>query len=287
MINGAASMTQFKVKKTLNNNVLIASDFHGEEIILIGKGIGFNKKKDDLIEEDSVEKLFVLRNEADQEYYKNLLPNIDEKTLNAIIDSLDIISRKSNVLITEQVHVALTDHILFAINRLMKGMAIRNPFLTETKVLYPFEYEVAAEVVDFINQSMAINLPEGEIGFIALHVHGAITNQDVSDINKYSQLVTKLISMIEDQFRLTIDRNSIDYIRLVRHIRYTIERVINEEKIEEPEKIAALLKNEYPTCYNLSWKLIKIMQQTLKKPVYDAEAVYLTMHLQRLTNKYE
>ncbi|PAV31607.1 transcriptional antiterminator [Virgibacillus profundi] len=280
-------MNSYIVKKALNNNVLIAGDQHQQEVILIGKGIGFNKKKNDPIDDNTIEKMFVLRNEADQEYYKNLLPNIDEKTLNAIIDSLNIIGNKSNVLITEQVHVALTDHILFAINRLMKGMAIKNPFLAETKVLYPFEYEIAAEVVDFINQSIGINLPEGEIGFIALHVHGAITNQDVSDINKYSQLVSKLIKMIEDQFKLTIDRNSIDYIRLVRHIRYTIERVINEEKIEEPEKIATLLKNEYPTCYNLSWKLIKIMQQTLKKPVYDAEAVYLTMHLQRLTTKYE
>jgi transcriptional antiterminator len=27
------------------------------------------------------------------------------------------------------------------------------------------------------------------------------------------------------------------------------------------------------------------MQQTLKQPVFDAEAVYLTMHLQRLQKK--
>src|SRR5699024_2642328 len=86
---------------------------------------------------------------------------------------------------------------------------------------------------------------------------------------------------------LNIDRDSIHYIRLIRHIRYTIERVLRDEKVEEPAKIASLLKSEYPVCYNLSWKVIKIMQQTLKKPVYDAEAVYLTMHLQRLTNKYE
>lgn len=40
-------------------------------------------------------------------------------------------------------------------------------------------------------------------------------------------------------------------------------------------------------CYNLAWKLIKMMQQTLKKPVYDAEAVYLTMHLRCLAIKYD
>ncbi|WP_337020510.1 BglG family transcription antiterminator, partial [Oceanobacillus massiliensis] len=167
----------------------------------------------------------------------------------------------------------------------LKGGVIRNPFLTETKALYPGEYEIAAEVVNYINQSLDIDLPEGEIGFIALHVHSAITDKTISEINRYSQLVTTLIRVIEKQFQITIDPKSIDYIRLIRHLRYTVERVQNGEKLEEPKKIRDLLKNEYPTCYNLSWKLVKIMQQTLKKQVYDAEAVYLTMHLQRLTEK--
>lgn len=280
-------MNTFMVKKILNNNVLIAIDHQGEEVVLIGKGIGFNKKKDDAIHEDSIEKMFILRDENEQEHYKELLPRIEEHTLNTIITSIEMIRSKSNVTLNEQAHVALTDHILFSVTRLMKGMQIKNPFLAETKALYPFEYEIAAEVTDFINQSLGIDLPEGEVGFIALHVHAAMTNMTISDMNKYSQLVQLLIETIETQLNITIKRDSIHYIRLVRHIRYTIERLLKNEKVEEPEKIASLLKKEYPTCYNLSWKLIKIMQQTLKKPVYDAEAVYLTMHLQRLTTKLE
>lgn len=280
-------MNQYIVKKVLNNNVLIANDYQNVEVVLIGKGIGFHYKKEDIIHENAIEKLFLLRNIKEQEHYKGLLPHIDEETLHTIISSLELIRKKSNTILNEHVHVALTDHLVFAINRLLRGLSINNPFLSETKALYPFEYEIAAEVVDLINQSLNMNLPEGEIGFIALHVHSAITHKDISEINKYSQLVTLLIEMIEDKLKITIDKNGIDYIRLVRHIRYTIERVINGEEIEEQEKIASLLKNEYPVCYSLSWKLIKIMQKTLKKPVYNAEAVYLTLHLQRLNNKYK
>ncbi|WP_067726285.1 glucose PTS transporter transcription antiterminator GlcT [Oceanobacillus damuensis] len=280
-------MNTFSVIKVLNNNVLIAADTEGQEVVLIGKGIGFNSKKNDPIAKETVEKLFVLRNENEQENYKKLVNDIDEDTLNAIVSGVEIIKKRSQSMLNESVHVALTDHIVFAITRLLKGMAIRNPFLLETKALYPGEYEIAAEVVDFINQSLDINLPEGEVGFIALHVHSAITDSTLSEINRYSQLVTKLIGVIEEQFRMEIDRESIDYIRLIRHLRYTIERVMNDERLEEPKKIADLLKKEYPSCYNLSWKLVKIMQQTLKKQVYDAEAVYLTMHLQRLSEKIE
>jgi len=38
-------MGSFKVKKVLNNNVLIAGHDTFQEVVLIGKGIGFGKKR--------------------------------------------------------------------------------------------------------------------------------------------------------------------------------------------------------------------------------------------------
>src|SRR5699024_10184725 len=86
--------------------------------------------------------------------------------LSTLIDSIEMIRSKSNVVPNERVHVALTDHMVFAINRLFKGMAIKNPFLAETKALYPFEYEIAAEVVDFINQSLDIHCLKGKLALL-------------------------------------------------------------------------------------------------------------------------
>ncbi|WP_026582833.1 glucose PTS transporter transcription antiterminator GlcT [Bacillus sp. J33] len=278
-------MGEYKVKKVLNNNVLIGSHESFGEVVLIGKGIGFNRKPGQQIDSALVEKLFVLKNEKEQENYIKLMPFVDNELLEAIISSIELIKQRSNSMLNEHIHVALTDHLMFAITRLKKGMEMKNPFLIETKALYPFEYEIAQEVVSVIGERTGIYLPEGEVGFIALHVHSAVMNRNLSEVNQHSQLVTHLVNMIEDQLDIEIDKDSIDYMRLVRHIRFTIERVNKGEVVEEPEKITSLLKEEYPVCYNLSWKLIKVMQQTLKKPVYNAEAVYLTMHLQRLQKK--
>ncbi|TDL30982.1 PRD domain-containing protein [Jeotgalibacillus sp. S-D1] len=275
----------FKIKKILNNNVLIAQDDSRKEVVLIGKGIGFKRQTESIIKQSEVEKLFVLRDQSEQEQFKKLLPHVEEDLLKIIISSIELIRERTETLLNEHIHVALTDHLVFAVNRLMRGMAISNPFLLETKALYPYEYEIAKEVVELINNRAHIYLPEGEIGFVALHIHSAMVNRNVHEINAHSQMIGKLIHLIESQFDIEIDRESIDYMRLVRHLRYTVERVVRGERVEEPEKIALLLKEEYPLCYNLSWKLIKIMQQTLKKPVFDAEAVYLTMHLQRIQSK--
>ncbi|EMT46161.1 glucose PTS transporter transcription antiterminator GlcT [Anoxybacillus flavithermus] len=277
----------FRIEKVLNNNVLIASHPTYDEVVLIGKGIGFGKKKGDVIEQKGVEKWFILKNEREQEQYKKLLPHVDEEFIGLMNDIIHHIRTRTNSSLNEHIHVALTDHILFAIKRLEQGMDIKNPFLVETKSLYPLEYDVAAEVVNMLNERLHIELPEGEIGFIALHIHSALTNHQLSEVNQHSQLISRLVSIVEEQLNIRIDRESIHYLRFVRHLRYAIERVKKGEKIEEPKKLSNILKETYPLCYNLSWKLIKIMQQTLQLPVDEAEAVYLTLHLQRLTGKSE
>jgi transcriptional antiterminator len=278
-------MAELRIGKVLNNNVLIAEHPSYEEVVIIGKGIGFNRKSGDLIDTDNIEKLFVLRNEKEQENYIKLLPFIANDLHDVIISAIDLIKHRVHSSLNEHIHVALTDHLMFAISRVSKGMEIKNPFLIETKALYQHEYEIATEVVKLIQEKIGVLLPVGEVGFIALHIHSSVTNKNLSDVNQHSQLVSRLVEMSEEQLEMQIDKESIDYMRLVRHLRFTIERVIKGEKVEEPEKISSLLKEEYPLCYNLSWKLIKVMQQSLKKKVFDAEAVYLTMHLQRLQKK--
>jgi transcriptional antiterminator len=277
----------FVVKKALNNNVLIASNEEYDEVVLIGKGIGFGKKKGDDITTEAVEKLFLLKSEQEQEQYKQLLNHVDERFVGLMNDVISHIQQRVNAPLNEHIHVALTDHIYFAVKRIQQGMGLKNPFLLETKALYPNEYSIAAESVDLMKEKMGIDLPEGEIGFIALHIHSALTAKHISEVNKHSQLIHTIIEMIEHTFKIEIDRESIHYMRLIRHLHFAIERVKAGEKVEEPKKITLLLKEEYPLCYNLSWKIIKVMQQVLQLPVYDAEAVYLTMHLQRLVNKTE
>lgn len=278
-------MSVITISKVLNNNVVIADHSDYGEVVLIGKGIGFNRKQHEVLEAASVEKLFVLKNGKIQTNYIKLLPYLEDDLQRVIISAIELIKSRTDASLNEHIHVALTDHLMTTVTRVSQGLEIRNPFLIETKTMYPREYDIAKEVMELFREECNIHLPEGEAGFIALHIHSAITNKELSEINQHSQLMTKLVQLVEDQLKMVIDKQSIDYMRLVRHLRFVIERVKVGEKVEEPEKITALLKEEYPLCYNLSWKLIKVIQQALKKPVFDAEAVYITMHLQRLQKK--
>ena len=114
-------MEIFMIKKSLNNNVLIAADHGGDEVVLIGRGIGFGKKAGDEIVRDKVEKLFVLKDLDEQKQYKELLYNVDDHTLKVIISAVELIRTRVGDQLNEHIHVALTDHLAFAVSRIEKG----------------------------------------------------------------------------------------------------------------------------------------------------------------------
>ncbi|GGE69628.1 glucose PTS transporter transcription antiterminator GlcT [Priestia taiwanensis] len=271
----------YVVKKVLNNNVIIATDSSKEEVVVIGKGIGFGRKTADFIAHENVEKIFILKNEQEKEQYKMLMGHVSEKLVEFMNEVISFIQESVDKPLNERIHIALTDHIAFAIKRIKTGMAISNPFLVETEALYPEEYKVATRVVNMIRQRLNIDLPEGEIGFIALHIYSAMADESFTEVNRHSRFIAEIVDLIEGELNITLKRDSVHYLRFVRHLLFTIQRMKTGEVVEEPIRIGELLKQEYPECYSLAWKIMKLLQNRLRMDVPNAEAVYLTMHLQR------
>ena len=119
------------IEKVLNNNVVIAHHDTFKEVVLIGKGIGFDRKKGDDISFDKADKTFLLKDEKEKEQYVNLLPHIEENLITFIQELLLYIEEQMGKELNEHIHVALTDHLTFAISRAKKDMQFSNPFLYE------------------------------------------------------------------------------------------------------------------------------------------------------------
>lgn len=56
------------------------------------------------------------------------MPHISEKLIELMNDIMLYIQEKRNLHSNEHIHIALTDHISFAIKRLKQGLTIDNPF---------------------------------------------------------------------------------------------------------------------------------------------------------------
>jgi len=200
---------------------------------------------------------------------------------------MDIITNADRTVVDKDLMVALTDHIIFAYKRIKQQQFIKNPFLIETKQLYSESYEIAVNVIQHLNKLLDIEFPEDEIGFIALHIASSKDDLSMHEVRLTNEIINKSILIMEHDLKYKIDTNSIQYQRFIRHIQFLIRRLQKGEVIQVNDEFGNMLKAHYPLCYNIAVKIIKMMQQHLDVEVYEAELIYLTLHINHFTQQNE
>ncbi|SKA79161.1 transcriptional antiterminator, BglG family [Caloramator quimbayensis] len=273
---------EFIVSKVLSNNVIICKR-KNKLYVLTGKGIGFGKSKGDIIlNESSIEKKFVAIDDEDREDYAKILQNTDKKVVAVSEEIINMASQRLKEPLSSHIHVGLADHINFAIRRLSEGIDIVNPFLVEIQTLYPIEYSIAEECINLVKERLNIILPESETGFIALHLYSARVNQSVSDSLKYTKLVKEIINFIQKELDISINEKSLEYARLISHLRYALQRVDRGKTFEN--FLSPNLEKKLKQEFKVSKKVCTYIEEKLDKPVPESEIGYIAVHIARLIN---
>ena len=267
------------VIKALNNNMVLIKE-QGVEKILLAKGIGFNKKFGDILEDNlEVYKVFSIEDKKNQENLKEVYNRVDGEFVAICEEALAEISEELGEELNETIHIGLIDHLAIAMKRLKNKEQINNPFIVEIETLYSVEFEMAKKIVNKLQDKYEIDFPEGEIGFITLHIHSARNGKMLSNSIKYSYLSNKIIIYIEEKFNSKIDKRSLDYARFLSHVRFTIERVLTDTVLKND--LTEIIKKSYPISYEIAEGASKIIEETLDKKVCDDEVAYIAMHVER------
>lgn len=283
IIRRMINLSSYLITKVLNNNVIICTK-DKEEYVLIAKGIGFNKKAGmSLQENQTIEKAYILDQKLQQEHYKTIIEYADDTLIQAVIDAVNIITSSEMKIDNQTLVVSVTDHIIFAYKRLKQNQIITNPFVVETKQLYSEAYAIAEKVIERLNDVLDVNFPEDEIGFIALHIASNIETLSMHEIEIINHLINKSIFIVEHDLKFTVDKESVQYQRFIRHIQFLIRRLRNGEVLQKTSPFEALLKEQYPQCFNIALKIMKMLQQELNVSIYEAEVIYLTLHVYHFT----
>ncbi|MBX5318166.1 glucose PTS transporter transcription antiterminator GlcT [Staphylococcus caprae] len=272
-------MSRYEITKTLNNNVIICtSDNH--EVVLIGKGIGFNKKVGMTLDDSaSIEKVYKLEQKQQKEHYQTLVEMGEDHVVQAVIESVNIISDAAIRTDDKSLVVALTDHIIFAYKRLKQNQVISNPFAIETQHLYSDAYQIAKQVINNLNQTLDVHFPEDEIGFIALHIASNSEDLSMHDISVINKLISKIMTIIETDLNHEIDKTTIQYQRFIRHIQFLIYRLTKGENVAAQDNFISMVKQLYPQCFNTAYKILKMIQRQFDVIIDESEIVYLALHI--------
>lgn len=272
-----------KIKKVLNQNAVLVLD-EGQEKVAVGKGVGFNKTKNDVLSRQLVERMFVMEPEGLKKL-QVLLSQIEDKYFLA---SEEIIQHAETVLgekLNEHINIGLSDHIAFAAENIKNNIIVRNKLLSEIEILYSEEFAIAQWAVEYLTQTLEIPFSYDEAGYIAIHIHSARSGRtDNSKSIREVTIVSEIIHLIEQELAIDIhdDKNSLSYSRLVNHLRLFIHRFQQNQYAVLDEEILEVVKKKYAESYEISKKVQVLLMRNFHYQVPNEELGYLSIHIERL-----
>lgn len=283
------------VQKILNNNLLQVKGKDGEEMIAMGKGLRFSYRVGDQLKEEDVEKIYLLKDEKNKRDYIRLLEDAPAEYAEVIQDAVEMANRRMSCTLNEQIFVTLFDHLIYALERLEKGIVLQNRMLWEIRKFYPKEYLVGTEVLEYINRELGVELPEAEAGNIAFHlVNAQISSQENSTSAQNGMLMVKMLKdifqIIQLYYHYQIDENSINYSRFVIHMQFFLLRLLEDKMLEEDgasiyESVLTEGSAEAKKAAGCVEQIRKYIRNLLGKEISREEQIYLIVHITRMTSR--
>ena len=274
----------YRVRKALNHNTLIAiSVENNQEYLLIGKGIGFGKKVSERFEiPENIEcSIYSLHEQTERGKAMELIKGIEPVYLEI---AGKVLAKSEEVFgkIDKNILFPMADHIAFAVQRIRANEQISNPLTDDIRTLFHMEYKTAECVKDILWEMLQVEIDEHEIGYIALHIHSAIEDENVALSMQIAMAVRECIRMIEEETGQTIDVMSLSYNRLMNHIRYMVARSIKGEKLKL--NMNDYMSVKFPKSFWMATEVCKQLEKQLHRtsPLDEVEIGYLAMHIERV-----
>lgn len=279
-----------RIKKVINNSILCAIDEKGNEMIVTGRGIGFQKKRGEFIDPDVVEKIYRMEGKAEQKKLRELVEQIPIEHLELTQRLVEEVKGQIKQPLNESLIVTLADHISFAIQRMEQGIAFNNPLSGAIMCYYPTEFHLGQHCLKMIEQEYGIRLNEDEASFIALHIVNAELNTSMSEMHDMTRLMDGCVRVTEFYYRKKFDRDSLDFNRFTVHLRYLVQRLYQNKPLaegtdESDVMFRELIKRNCKEHYECARRIAAYIESNFEKKVSDEEKVYLTIHLKRLNMK--
>lgn len=275
----------YRITKILNHNSFMGIESkNDQECLIMGKGVAFGKKVGQTVSVTADSRVYSLKELTDRGEAKEIIKSVSPLCLELANEVLDQAEEEFGK-VDRSILFTMADHLDFAVRRIQNGEQISNPLTDDIRIMFYKEYKVAGCIRDLLKEKLGIRIDEHEIGYIALHVHSAIVDENVSQAMEIARTVRECICMVEEETGKSIDVMSLSYNRLMNHVRYMVARAIHGEKLKM--SLNDYMSVKFPGPYMTAEKICRKMEKSLKLPIPDIEIGYLAMHLERMMDREE
>nr|WP_285865956.1 PRD domain-containing protein [Lederbergia lenta] len=268
----------------LNNNVVITVDKFGEEIIVMGKGIGYQKSKGDAIDESKINKIFSITNREVSSKLQELLNNIPIEHMKLSDEIIEYAQNRLGKRLNESIYISLSDHIHTAIQRIKEGIKVKNALLWEIKRIYRDEFDIGMKALDLIEKKTLIRLPDDEAGFIAFHIVNAQLDQERPVVQGITELIQEISTIVRIHFSIEIKEESVSTFRFITHLRFFATRLLTDSIYNDApdEDLLEIIKSKYREAFECVMKIHTFIHQKYEYELTSNEIIYLTIHVARV-----
>ena len=278
---------KMKIKKIINNNILCAVDDRGNELIVTGRGIGFQRHRGEVIDISLIERTYRMEEKTGQRKLRELVEKIPIEHLSLTEELIKHITSQIPQKLNESLLITMADHISFAILRKAQGVEFSNPLKGSIMCYYPTEYHLGQYCLGVIREQLGVTLHEDEAAFLALHIVNAELNTNMSEMYDITKLIEGTISVVEYFYKKEFDRESLDFNRFVVHLRYFAQRLFQGKMMEDAqgerdEVFRQLIMKNCKEHYKCAQCVADYIKNTYQKNLSDEELTYLTIHLKRI-----
>lgn len=275
-----------EISKVFNNNVISALQENGEELVIMGRGIGFKKKPGDKVDESRIEKVFALKNKQTSDNFKMLLREVPLELVVIVEEIIDYARKNLSNKLNENIYVSLTDHINFAVERHQQGVEIKNVLFWEIKQLYKEEFNIGLKMLEQIKLKMGIDLPEDEAAFIAIHIVNAEMNEEIGTTMDITKFMQQIINIVKYHFGTEFEEDSLSYMRFITHLKFFAQRMLKGIHYKENhDNLFDLIKEKHRESALCAEKIRLFVEKEYNHKLTNEEMLYLTVHIERVVNR--
>lgn len=275
-----------EILKILNNNVIVSQNEHGKEIIAMGKGIAFKKKVGELVSDEMIDKVYTLSDEVFSKF-EELLEEIPLEHVQFTDEIINYIKLELGKKIDDKIYITLSDHIYTSIERIKNGLSIKNVLLWDIKKFYKDEYKIGKHILDMIEESFDVRLPDDEAGFIAIHIVNATMDEDIDTVYEITKITQEVLNIVKYFFHIDFDEESVYYYRFISHLKFFAQRLVTHTAYEDNQNddLLEVIKNKYKNAYACALKIKAYIMKNYNYCLSDEETLYLTIHIERIVYK--
>lgn len=273
-----------KIEKILNNNVVVSINDKGQEVIVMGRGLAFQKKIGAEINEDNIEKIFTITNKDITDKFQQLLQEIPSEYMLLSEKIITYAKTELGKKLNESIFISLTDHINSTIDRYKNGIQLKNALLWDIKRLYKDEFCIGVEALKMIKEDLNIELPEDEAVFIALHIVNAELNEEMPNLMNMTKVMQEILNIVKYHYKIDFDEESLSYYRFITHLKFFAQRLFNGKTYtDKDDEIYDMIKIKYPIAHECVKKVEKFIKEKYTYDLTKEEKLYLMIHIQRVT----